>query len=135
MSPVDLIWLFLPQELLPLLVIGMALLSVVGLVRPRRVLGLVVLILLLPIISMAVEEILAQLPWYVGVLLLVGLTTNVIRLVLQVFLGKEAAGHILGRAVVATFKGLCYLALLPFRGLFLLVRGVAATTAARAPRV
>jgi len=135
MRPVDLIWLFLPEELLPLLIVGMALLSLVGLIKLWRVLGIVMLILLLPFISLAVEEILAQLPWYVGMLLLVGLTTNVIRLVLQVFLGKEAAGHILGRAVVAAFKGLCYFALLPFRGLFSLVRRLAATTAARTSRV
>jgi len=133
--PIDLAWIFLPQELLPLLVIVMAMLSIVGLVRPSRVYGVLLLIAVMPILSLIIEEVLAALPWYVGVLLLVGLTTNVVRLVLELFLGKEAAGHVLGHATIATFKGLFYLIGLPVRGVVALARRLTRGAQGRLPRI
>lgn len=133
MKPLDLIWLLLPEETLPLLVVGLALLSLFGLVRPARATAIVVLLLLLPVISLLVEEILARLPWYVGVLLLVALLTNVIRLVLELFLGREAAGVVLGQAAIRGFKLGFFLVTLPVRGLVGLGRLLVARRTAKAP--
>lgn len=115
MKPTDLLWLFLPEDFFPLLIVGLATLSIVGLVRPGRVITMLLLVLMLPVISIVVEGILAQLPWYVGALILLALVTNVARLVIQVFVGREAAGHILGHAVLALFRGTFYIVTLPVR--------------------
>jgi hypothetical protein len=106
MRPVDLFWIFFPDELIPLLIVGLGMATIVGLIRPKRVLGILVLLLLTPGFSWAIENAIALLPWWVGVLIMVLLGLNVLRLVLELFVGKEAAGHIIGQAVTGTFRGL-----------------------------
>lgn len=126
MRRLDLIWLFLPEELLPLLIVGLALLSIIGLIRPARVVAFAGLVVLLPVISLVVEEVVARLPWYVVILLLVALLTNAARLILEFFFGQEAAGHILGRTVIGVFKFACILISLPLRAAAALLRLLAA---------
>jgi hypothetical protein len=107
MRPSDLLWMLLPDDALPLVVAVLALVVIVGLVRPRRAVGILVMVAMLPVIGVLVDSVLAVLPWWATALLMVWLVSNAVKVVLELFFGREAAGEILGRMVVGT-AGLCF---------------------------
>ena len=106
MRPIDLFWLLLPEKAFPLLIVGLGMATIVGIMRPRRAISILLMLALVPVVSILVEAIVSRLPWWVGVTLLVVLALNVIRVVLEILLGRVAAGHVLGAAVVGTFRTL-----------------------------
>jgi len=101
----DVAWLFLPDSAIPLLVVVLGVVTVLGFVRVRKAAGILLMLALLPFISRLVEDVLSQLPPYVGWLIMLFFAANVARVVLEVFFGREAAGHILGHAVIGVFRG------------------------------
>ena len=62
------------------------------------------LVVLLPVFSLFFEQFFMMLPWHVCLLLFVWLTVALARGALGVVFGKEAAGHILGCAVVSVVR-------------------------------
>jgi len=109
-----LLW-FMPDELLVVVVILAAIGLIVG-VRRDRVGGLLASIVLLLLIGPFVEALFVSLPLWVSLVVLLLMGLALVRWFLEMTLGKEAAGHVLGTFVVKGIGGTLRLALLPLRG-------------------
>lgn len=81
--------------------------------------GIALLPALLPVIENLLTEVLSELPWWVGPLLLVCTGLVILRMVSDVFLGRAASAHMVGILAAGV---LTFLVLLPFRGLAGLIR-------------
>lgn len=92
----SLLWAFLPDEALPLLIIGVGLAMILGILRGRAALGLLALFFLAPVIGAVVEALLVQLPPWLVWLLLAGLGLALLRGLAALVLGPRAADTMVG---------------------------------------
>lgn len=121
------LWL-IPDEFL-VLVIALAGLGVmVGLVRIRAVGSLLGGIVLMVLLTPFIESIMASLPWWLILLLLVGLGWTLILGFFRFVLGRGAADEMIGTlaadVVRAVLRGAFFTLLSPFRIIGLLFRRV-----------
>jgi hypothetical protein len=110
----QLLWMFLPDEALPLILVGIGLLTMLGLLRGR--LGAVLVpVLLLPVIAPFAEALIAGLPpWAaLAVLAIVGLT--ILRALAGVVVGRRAADHMTGILAADLVRVVLAACVLPFR--------------------
>jgi hypothetical protein len=107
------LWTFLPDEALPLLIVGIGLAIILGLLRGRAALGLLVLLLLAPVLGAVVEPLLAQLPPWVTVLLLAFVGLAILRRLAALFLGPRAADTMVGALAADVVRLAVRLLLLP----------------------
>jgi len=119
---------FLPDSMLPLLIVGCGLALIVGLVKPRgvvQVVGMVVLSLIAaPFIAPMVESMIGALPIWILLLAVPLLLIWIVRKVLEPLLGRHATGHIIGAAIIGAAK-------LSYRAVALLIRIAARTVRAQ----
>lgn len=111
---------FLPDSLVPILVIVVMVAWMVGLLRGGQAVGILAFVVfLVPFLSALLPEILATLPdWlFVVIVLAVGLT--LVRWVLTLLIGTEGAGTFLGHMLFSLVAGLVRL---PVRVLGWLIR-------------
>jgi hypothetical protein len=92
----SILWVLLPDEALPLLLVGAAVAVMLGLLRPRALVGLLGLCLLLPVIGAGLEVLLGQLPAWVSLLVLVGLGLALLRGLAALLIGTRAADTMVG---------------------------------------
>lgn len=116
MSPGDLALFFLPESAYPFVIAVLALGIVVGFLPLGKGARLILLIALMPLMSSVTSRVLEVLPWYVAVGLLLFVGLSVVRGVLELFLGREAAGHVLAWCIIGLAK-------LTFRVVAVLVAG------------
>ncbi len=127
-----LLWGLIPDEAIPLLIVGGALLSIfVG----RRVLGFVIPLLLSLLLAPFLEALVASLPWWLTLLMLLALGLALVRGALALFLGERATGHLVGSLATDVVRwGLRMLVVVPvFLGRGLL-RAVSSTRKAEVKR-
>ncbi len=122
------LWFFLPDEALVLVIVLIGLGLMVGLLRGRaagRLLGGIVLLLLL---TPFIEMIVAELPWWIILLLLVAIGWAMLRAFVGFVLGAGAADEMIGTlaadVVRAAFRWGFFLLTLPFRFLGWMLRRV-----------
>lgn len=116
--------LLLPQEALAPLLALAGILMIVGL---KRLAGTLILFVLLFVLGMAflpafepfIDAIVAQLPDWALVLLVVGFGLAVLRAVAALFLGQRASDHMVGTLAADVVR---LVLLLPFRGFRTLLR-------------
>lgn len=98
----DLLLLLMPESALPLVVMGLGVAVVVGVLPFGRAARLILLIACLPLLGAVIEALLASVPWYVILGVLCLMLLFILRGILELFLGREAAGHVLGAMVIAS---------------------------------
>jgi hypothetical protein len=90
------LWLLLPDEALPLVLVIAAFGVMFGLMRGRSFLGLVALIVFLPVLGLLLEQVLGALPPWVALLVLVAAGLSTVRALASLVLGARAADHMVG---------------------------------------
>ncbi len=98
----NLIFAFVPNSALPLIIAGAGLLIILGLVKPRTAFGFIGSFVLSIIAAPFVESLFAQLPFWLTALVLLGMAFWAVRTVLEFVLGTHAAGHVIGTAFVGS---------------------------------
>lgn len=113
-----LLWGLLPDELLPLLVLGIAFAVIFGFLKKQIWLTLLGLVIVPLLIAPFIESAFGGLPLWIliSVLLLFGLF--ILSALLEMTLGKHAAGHVVGELAAKFITGFFSLLLLPARLLF-----------------
>lgn len=111
----QLLWAFLPDEAIPLLVAGIGLLAIVGLLRGRRLASVLLPVLLLPIVSPFVESAVATLPGWVSLALIAIIVLSLARAAASVLLGRRAAEHMVGILAADLVRSALSLLFLPIR--------------------
>jgi hypothetical protein len=115
----SLIWAFIPDEALILLVAAIGIALIAGIVRGRQAMswltGLVALILITPFVGILLDA----LPLWLQLLLIVAICFSLFRAFVSLFLGGHAADHMIG-SLAANVVRFCFLAViqlfvLPFR--------------------
>ncbi len=110
-----LVWLLLPDSAIPLLIVGVALLLIIGVLARRRAISIIGTLLAYLVFAPFAGVLLEKFPWWVSPLLLVVFVMCVLRAASSLLLGERASDHMAGilaaGAVMAIFKTL----LLPFR--------------------
>lgn len=114
-----LLWFLLPDELLPLVIIGVGLALIVGLLRPRAVFAILSSVVLLVVAAPLVGELFDALPSWVALVVLVFIVLGVIRSVFALLIGSGATDHMVGYLAATS---LLFLLSLPFRFVAALIR-------------
>lgn len=109
------LWLLLPQEALPLLLIGGAFLVMFRIASLRAVLSAVVFFALLPIFSPIIEALFGALPAWVSLLFLVGMGFWCFQAIATTVIGRGAAEHMVGSLAADIVRFLVKAAFLPVR--------------------
>ncbi|MEM2001034.1 MAG: hypothetical protein QXT77_00110 [Candidatus Methanomethylicaceae archaeon] len=90
------LWFLLPDEALPLLIIGIGLALMIGLMRLRAALSLIGLFLFFSLLSPFVEALLVELPAWILLLILAWVGLAILRGLATLFLGRGAADEMVG---------------------------------------
>jgi hypothetical protein len=88
-----LLWGFFPDQAIPVLIVGGALISIV---LGRRILGFVVPLVLTLFLAPFLEALVGNLPWWMTASILLVLASALLRGAVGLFLGARAAGHLVG---------------------------------------
>lgn len=89
-------WLFIPDEWLVVIIVGIGLALIFGIVRAGTAFGLIGVILGMIILGPFIESLMDSLDLWVLLLLLVIGALYVLRVVLSLVLGREGAGSFMG---------------------------------------
>lgn len=102
------LWWFVPMEALPLILVGGALLVILRIIRPERLLLLAVGLALLPILPPLIEAVFDVLPWWMVLGIVAAVALSFVRSVTALFIGTRAADHMMGSlaasAVIGTLR-------------------------------
>jgi hypothetical protein len=115
------LWLLLPQEALPLLLIGGAFLVMFRVASFRAVLGAVVFVVLIPVFSPIIEALFAALPAWVALLFCVGMGFWCLQAIAATVIGRGAAEHMVGSLAADLVRLLVKTAFVPVRLLWRLI--------------
>lgn len=120
-----LLWGLVPDEAIPVLIVGAALLSIfIG----RRVLGFIVPLVVSILIAPFVESLMASLPWWLTLMMLVVLGMALVRGAIALLLGERAAGHLIGAlatdVVHLVLKAILAVSVLLVRGSARVIRAI-----------
>jgi hypothetical protein len=110
-----LLWLLLPDSAIPVLIVGVALLLIVGVLSRGRAIGIIGALLAYLIFAPFVGLLLAMFPWWVSPLLLVVFVMSVLRAASDLLLGERASGHMVGILAAGVVRGIFKTLLFPFR--------------------
>ena len=117
--PMKLLWMFLPDEFVILIIVGVALAMMVGLVRGRTAAGIIGGLILMLLAQPFIDALVDALPGWLLLLVLLWLVWWILRAVAGLLLGREAAGHMTGilAADVVRFmaRAVFWITALPFR--------------------
>ncbi len=130
-------WLLLlvPDSAVGVLIILVALVLLVGLIRPRTAFGWIGMLLLMivtgPIVEAVTEAVFEALPLWLTLMILGSVGLAIVTAVLTLLLGDHGAGHVMGTLFVGFLKLLWNIVAFPFRALVRLYRlqGLAAVGA------
>lgn len=134
MSLTDLLLVLMPNELLPLVIVGVGLALIVGVMNRRRALGLVLLVVSLPVLEQVFAALLNGMPAWLLLCLCMFIAIQILRVLLESVVGREAAGHILGALVIGVCRFAFHLMILPLRAVAGLAGAGIRAVAARALR-
>lgn len=109
------LWLLLPDEAMPLVIVLLGLALIVGLIRPRAAFGVILTIILLLLTAPFLDLLFEALPWWVLLLLLVWVGLYLLRSLLEVFIGDRAAAEAVGSLAADVIRAGFRLLFLPFR--------------------
>jgi hypothetical protein len=115
-------WLLLPEEALVLVLVVAVFALMFGLMRGWAFLGLVALIVLLPTAALLAEEILAGLPPWVALVVLVVVGLAILRALASLVLGTRAAETMVGSLAADVVRLAVWLMFLPVRMLARIAR-------------
>jgi hypothetical protein len=101
------LWWFVPDEALPLILIGGAILVILGVLRPNRVIAIVLGLAFLPLLGPIVDGLFVVLPWWIIVPVLVIIAISMFRGIAALFIGNEAADHMVGTLAAAVVGERC----------------------------
>lgn len=118
----NLLWAFLPDEALPLLIVGVGLAMLLGILRGRAALGLLALLFLAPVMGAVGEALLAQLPPWFAWVLLAGLGLALLRGLATLLLGPRAADTMVGSLAADLVRLAVRMLCLPLRLVWWVVR-------------
>lgn len=107
--------LFLPDEWLPVIIVGLGLALILGIVRAGWAFSFLAILLGTTLLSPFIDSLMNSLPTHLFILLFIIIGFYLFRLLLNLVLGKEGAGAFIGRLAYDLF-------LLPFKGLAGLIR-------------
>ncbi len=116
------LWLWLPDEAMPLVIVGVGLALMLGLIRVRTALSVLGTVILLLLAGPFIEALIETLPGWMILLLVLFVVLALFRGVLSLLLGERAAAHTIG-ILAADMIRLCFgLLFLPFRILWWVFR-------------
>ncbi len=110
-----LLWLLLPDSAIPLLIVGTALLLIVGVLARKKAIAIIGTLLAYLIIAPFAGVLLAVFPWWVSPLLLVLFVMSVVRAASSLLLGERASDHMVGILAADLVMGVFRTLLFPFR--------------------
>lgn len=117
-----LLWLLLPDDaFLALTCVGVGLGLIVGLVRPRVAFSILGMAILIVMMAPLIEEFISGLPAWVGLLLLIGISFAIVRLVFALLIGRQATSHMVGQLAAVS---VVFVLALPFRIMAALFRAL-----------
>lgn len=92
-------WLafLIPDNMLVLVIVGLGLALILGLVRPGWVMGTLGWLLGIVILTPFIEAFIGALPWWILLILVVFLGFYLLRMFLELLLGREGAGRVMGQ--------------------------------------
>jgi hypothetical protein len=120
------LWMLLPDGLLPLVIAGIGLALMVGLLNRSAAFGLLGMLLLFAILSPIIEGVMGELPPWITVIIMAVVVLALLRGVASFVLGSRAADHMVGILAADLVRLTLRLLILPFRALGGLVRLVSA---------
>ena len=109
------LWLLLPEEIMGLVLVVAVFALMFGLMRGRTFLAIAALIAFLPVVALAVEAVLAELPPWVALLVLVAVGLAMLRAVASLILGGRAADTMVGTLAADVVRLAVTGMFLPFR--------------------
>lgn len=109
------LWFFLPDEALPLLVVGVAIALILGLLAGRTALSILGLLILIPILTPFVEALFGAMPAWISVVVLVIIGLSILRGIAALFIGRRAADTMVGTLAADVVRLVVICLFLPFR--------------------
>lgn len=110
-----LLWLLMPDSAIPLLIVGAALLLIVGVLSRGRAFAIIGGLVAYLIFAPFAGVLLAMFPWWVSPLLLVVFVMSALRAASALFLGERASAHMVGILAASVVMGIFKALLFPFR--------------------
>ena len=115
----SLAFLFLPDEWIPIIIVGLVVGVVLGIVRIGWAVVFILALALSPVTAGIIEDLLAHVPLWLQLIIIILFALYVLRLVLGLALGEAGAGAFIGRLAydlfTIVFRSLFFLVVLPFR--------------------
>lgn len=116
------LWLFLPDEAMPLLIVAVGLALIVSLIRPRAAFGVILTIVLMLLAAPFVDLLFEALPWWLLLLLMLWAALYLFRTLLGLFIGDQATAEAVGSLAADVIRFGFRLLFLPFRVLRWILR-------------
>lgn len=117
------LWMFLPDEVLPLIIAGIGISLIVGVINRQAAFRLLGILFLSVLLAPFIEGFVSGLPLILILLLLAIIGLSMIKGVSAMLIGKEATDHVVGNLATEFIKLLLKLIFLPFRLIWWGVRG------------
>ena len=112
----NIIWWLLPDELLPVVVVGVALLVIVRAIRLSTGLGILFSLFVLPmLLAPLIEAVMSALPLWLVLLICAALGLSLLRGLVALLLGQRATDHLVGNLATDCVHAFGRVCLLPFR--------------------
>jgi hypothetical protein len=109
------LWSLLPDETMPLIIVGIGLAMILGLLTGRTAFSLLGLLVLSPIVVPFAEAVLGNLPPWVSLLLLASVALAVLRGLAALLLGQRAADTMVGTLAADLVRLIVWFLILPLR--------------------
>lgn len=109
------LWLFVPEKALALVLIGGAILVMFGRARATSVLGIVFLLAVLPVFAPLIEAVFDMLPGWLALVILAVIGISILRGLGILILGRTVADHVAGELVADLVRLLVMATTFPFR--------------------
>lgn len=116
--------LFLPDEALVFVVIGLGIAMILGLLTGRAALGILGLILLLPILSPFVEAFMGILPPWIALVILLIVGLSILRGLAAIFIGRGGADTMVGTLAADVVRIIVACLFLPLRAVGWILRNI-----------
>ena len=115
-------WTLLPDEALPLVIAGAGLALLIGIITRKVAFHFIGMILLSLLLAPFIESFMSEIPLPITLLIMVLLGLSLLRGIASIFLGKEAASHLVGSLAADAVRLVLKALFLPFRLLWWCLR-------------
>jgi prepilin signal peptidase PulO-like enzyme (type II secretory pathway) len=106
----------MPDEALPIVIVGIGIALILGIINRKTAFSFLAIIIIFMLLIPFIDALFESLPLWLLLLLMVGFSFIILRLILNTILGREVTGHFLGTLLFTIFS-------LPFRLIGYLFRG------------